>query len=30
VLRGKVQLQVVTKTGQVADTMGPYALYCGS
>jgi hypothetical protein len=29
VLRGKVQVQVLSK-GRVADTLGPYALYCGS
>jgi hypothetical protein len=29
VLRGKVQVQILNK-GQVADTLGPYALYCGS
>jgi hypothetical protein len=29
VLRGKVQIQVVN-AGKVAETMGPYALYCGS
>lgn len=29
VLRGKVQVQVLSKA-QVADTLGPYALYCGS
>lgn len=29
VLRGKVQVQVTSK-GRVADTYGPYALYCGS
>jgi hypothetical protein len=29
VLRGKVQVQVLSK-GRVADTLGPFALYCGS
>lgn len=29
VLRGKVQLQILSK-GQVVETRGPYALYCGS
>lgn len=29
VLRGKVQVQVLSKS-RVAETMGPYALYCGS
>lgn len=29
VLRGKVQIQVLSK-GRVAETLGPYALYCGS
>jgi len=29
VLRGKVQIQVLND-GRVADTLGPYALYCGS
>jgi hypothetical protein len=29
VLRGKVEVQILTK-GQVAQTLGPYALYCGS
>ena len=29
VLRGKVEVQIVSKN-QVADTLGPYALYCGS
>ena len=29
VLRGRVEVQVVTK-GRVADTFGPYNLYCGS
>lgn len=29
VLRGKVRVQVLTK-GQVADTLGPWNLYCGS
>ena len=29
VLRGKVQVQVLSKN-QVAETLGPYALYCGS
>lgn len=29
VLRGKVQIQVLN-AGRVADTLGPYALYCGS
>lgn len=29
VLRGKVQVQILSKS-RVAETMGPYALYCGS
>jgi hypothetical protein len=29
VLRGKVEVQVLSKN-QVAETLGPYALYCGS
>jgi len=29
VLRGKVQIQVLN-AGRVAETLGPYALYCGS
>ena len=29
VLRGKVQIQVLN-AGKVTDTLGPYALYCGS
>lgn len=29
VLRGKVQIQVLN-AGKVAETLGPYALYCGS
>jgi hypothetical protein len=29
VLRGKVEVQVLSKN-QVADTLGPFALYCGS
>jgi hypothetical protein len=29
VLRGKVQVQVLSKS-RVAETLGPYALYCGS
>lgn len=29
VLRGKVRIQVLN-AGRVADTLGPYALYCGS
>lgn len=29
VLRGKVQVQILSK-GRVADTLGPYPLYCGS
>ena len=29
VLRGKVQVQVMSK-GRVAETLGPYSLYCGS
>jgi len=29
VLRGKVQLQILAKN-QVAETLGPFALYCGS
>jgi hypothetical protein len=29
VLRGKVEVQILTK-GRVAQTLGPYALYCGS
>jgi hypothetical protein len=29
VLRGKVQIQILT-SGRVAETLGPYALYCGS
>lgn len=29
VLRGKVEVQILSK-GRVADTLGPYALYCGS
>ena len=29
VLRGKVQVQLLSKS-RVAETMGPYALYCGS
>jgi hypothetical protein len=29
VLRGKVQVQVLNKS-QVAETLGPYSLYCGS
>lgn len=29
VLRGKVQFQLLNK-GRVAETLGPYALYCGS
>ncbi len=29
VLRGKVQVQVLSK-GKVAETLGPFALYCGS
>lgn len=29
VLRGKVQVQILSKS-QVAETLGPYALYCGS
>jgi hypothetical protein len=29
VLRGKVEVQILSK-GRVAETLGPYALYCGS
>ena len=28
-LRGRVEVQVINKS-QVAETLGPYALYCGS
>lgn len=29
VMRGRVEVQVLSK-GRVAETLGPYALYCGS
>ena len=29
VLRGKVQVQILNN-GRVAETLGPYSLYCGS